>query len=80
MQAVRRAQGELAIYLAGLIEERRRAPRDDMFSAMATDHGPDGQLSPVEMISTAALLLIAGHETTVNLITRRSSPRGRRST
>ncbi|QHC23907.1 cytochrome P450 [Streptomyces sp. GS7] len=69
VQGVRRARGELAAYLAGLIEERRRSPRDDMLSAMATEHGPDGQMSPVEIITTAALLLIAGHETTVNLIT-----------
>ncbi|GGU70912.1 putative cytochrome P450 [Streptomyces albospinus] len=69
VQGVRRARGELAAYLAGLIEERRRSPRDDMLTAMATEHGPDGQMSPVEIITTAALLLIAGHETTVNLIT-----------
>ncbi|MFD9814494.1 cytochrome P450 [Streptomyces sp. NPDC059080] len=69
LQNVRRARADLAAYLAGLIEERRRAPRDDMLSAMAADHGPDGKLSPLEMVSIAALLLIAGHETTVNLIT-----------
>ncbi|TSB08931.1 cytochrome P450, partial [Streptomyces benahoarensis] len=69
LRNVRRARADLAAYLAGLIEERRRAPRDDMLSAMAADHGPDGRLSPLEMVSTAALLLIAGHETTVNLIT-----------
>ncbi|KJK59187.1 cytochrome P450 [Saccharothrix sp. ST-888] len=68
-QAVRQARAGLAAYLAGLIEERRRSPRDDMLSAMATDHGPDGQLTPVEMVTTSSLLLIAGHETTVNLIT-----------
>ncbi|GAB2698478.1 cytochrome P450 [Kitasatospora kifunensis] len=69
LQTVRQARADLAAYLAGLIEERSRSPRDDMLSAMATGHGPDGQMSPVEMVSTAALLLIAGHETTVNLIT-----------
>ncbi|MCQ4044078.1 cytochrome P450 [Streptantibioticus rubrisoli] len=68
-ESLRQARGDLAAYLAGLVEERRRAPRDDMLSAMATDHGPDGQMSPVEIITTAALLLVAGHETTVNLIT-----------
>ncbi|MEU9008568.1 cytochrome P450 [Streptomyces sp. NPDC048479] len=63
------ARTELGMYLAGLIDERRKAPGDDMLSALATDHGPDGQMTPMEVISTAALLLIAGHETTVNLIT-----------
>ncbi|WP_399089626.1 cytochrome P450 [Streptomyces sp. BBFR2] len=69
LRTVRRARADLAAYLSELIEERRRAPRDDMLSAMATDHGPDGGMSSLEMVSTAALLLIAGHETTVNLIT-----------
>ncbi|MGW0822098.1 cytochrome P450 [Streptomyces sp. NPDC002845] len=69
LQTVRQARTELAAYLSGLIEERRRSPRDDMLSAMATGHGPDGEMSPLEMLSTSALLLIAGHETTVNLIT-----------
>ncbi|MFI7099496.1 cytochrome P450 [Streptomyces sp. NPDC050161] len=69
LRAIRQARADLAAYLAGLIEERRRSPRDDMLSALADDHGPDGRMSPLEMVSTSALLLIAGHETTVNLIT-----------
>ncbi|GAA3190891.1 MULTISPECIES: cytochrome P450 [Streptomyces] len=69
LQTVRRARADLAAYLDGLIKERRQAPRDDMLSALAADHGPAGRMSPMEMVSTAALLLIAGHETTVNLIT-----------
>ncbi|MFJ2865785.1 cytochrome P450 [Kitasatospora sp. NPDC087314] len=68
-QEVRQARADLAVYLAGLIDERRRSPRDDMLSALATGHGPDGQMSPVDMVITSTLLLIAGHETTVNLIT-----------
>jgi cytochrome P450 len=39
-----------------------------MLSALVTEHGPDGPMTPMEVLSTAALLLIAGHETTVNLI------------
>ncbi|MET8628939.1 cytochrome P450 [Kitasatospora sp. NPDC004669] len=68
-QAVRQAQTDLAAYLAELIEDRRRSPRDDMLSAMATGPGPDDRMSLVEIVSTSILLLIAGHETTVNLIT-----------
>ncbi|MGW2558740.1 cytochrome P450 [Streptomyces sp. NPDC001514] len=63
------ARTELGMYLAGLIEERRKNPRDDMLSELATLHGPDGSMSTMELLSTSALLLIAGHETTVNLIT-----------
>ncbi|WKD31096.1 cytochrome P450 [Streptomyces xanthophaeus] len=64
------AQMELGMYLAGLIEERRKDPGEDMLSqlAAATEEA-DGSMSALEAISTAALLLIAGHETTVNLIT-----------
>ncbi|WP_393078327.1 cytochrome P450 [Streptomyces sp. LN704] len=63
------ARTELGMYLAGLIEERRKKPGEDMLSQLATAHGPDGAMTTMEVMSTAALLLIAGHETTVNLIT-----------
>ncbi|WP_330302973.1 MULTISPECIES: cytochrome P450 [unclassified Streptomyces] len=63
------ARTELGMYLAGLIEERRKKPGDDMLSELATAQGPDGAMTTMEVLSTAALLLIAGHETTVNLIT-----------
>ncbi|MEU1534053.1 cytochrome P450 [Streptomyces fagopyri] len=63
------ARTELGMYLAGLVEERRKKPGEDMLSQLATSHGPDGAMTTMEVLSTAALLLIAGHETTVNLIT-----------
>lgn len=62
------ARMELGMYLAGLIEERRKNPGDDMLSQLATAKGQDGPMTTMELLSTAALLLIAGHETTVNLI------------
>ncbi|MFG2584472.1 cytochrome P450 [Streptomyces malaysiensis] len=65
----RQVRTELAVYLSELIEERRRAPGDDMLSALVGWEGPEGRMSRVELLSTAALLLVAGHETTVNLIT-----------
>ncbi|UQX03230.1 cytochrome P450 [Streptomyces sp. RerS4] len=69
-EKTRDARMELGMYLAGLIEERRKDPGDDMLSRLATgDGGPDGSMTTMEVLSTAALLLIAGHETTVNLIT-----------
>ncbi|MGP4020837.1 cytochrome P450 [Saccharopolyspora sp. 5N708] len=68
-RSVQQGRLELGQYLAGLIEEHRRHPGDDMLSAWVTDEGPEGRMSLVELISTAVLLLIAGHETTVNLIT-----------
>ncbi|MFB7864870.1 cytochrome P450 [Streptomyces sp. NPDC056069] len=63
------ARMQLGMYLAGLIEERRKNPGDDMLSQLATAKGGDGPMTTMELLSTAALLLIAGHETTVNLIT-----------
>ncbi|AVH60163.1 MULTISPECIES: cytochrome P450 [Streptomyces] len=68
-QVTQSARTELGMYLAGLIEERRKKPGDDMLSELATAHGPDGAMTTMELLSTASLLLIAGHETTVNLIT-----------
>jgi cytochrome P450 len=68
-RAAREARMQLGMYLAGLVEERTREPRDDMLSDLVAGHGPDGSMSMMEVLSTAVLLLIAGHETTVNLIT-----------
>ncbi|MFG3282191.1 cytochrome P450 [Streptomyces sp. NPDC048111] len=61
---------EIGEYLAGLIEAKRSAsPADDLLSALirTRDEGGD-QLSHAELIGMAFLLLVAGHETTVNLI------------
>ncbi|MET7984508.1 cytochrome P450 [Streptomyces sp. NPDC005281] len=63
------ARMQLGMYLAGLIEDRRKNPGEDMLSQLATAKGEDGPMTTMELLSTAALLLIAGHETTVNLIT-----------
>jgi cytochrome P450 len=55
-------------YVGALVERRRKQPTDDLFSRMATDTGPDGRMEDPYLVATAALLLVAGHETTVNLI------------
>ncbi|GAA3447545.1 cytochrome P450 family protein [Planomonospora venezuelensis] len=55
-------------YFSGLIAERRAEPRDDMVSALVTASDEDELLSEPELIAMLTLLLIAGHETTVNLI------------
>jgi cytochrome P450 len=61
------ANQELTDYLSKLAADRRADPRDDMISGLVTDDGPD-RLADEDIPSTARLLLIAGHETTVNLI------------
>ncbi|MGW2420811.1 cytochrome P450 [Streptomyces sp. NPDC001709] len=63
------ARLQLGMYLNGLVEQRAREPRDDLLSDLVNSHGPDGAMTTMEVLSTAVLLLIAGHETTVNLIT-----------
>ncbi|MFJ9591149.1 cytochrome P450 [Streptomyces virginiae] len=71
-KVMRSTRMELGMYLAGLIEERRKKPGDDMLSQLAAGSGgtgEEGPMSTMELLSTAALLLVAGHETTVNLIT-----------
>ncbi|MFF9408556.1 cytochrome P450 [Streptomyces anandii] len=68
-RAAQEARMQLGMYLAGLVEQRTKEPRDDMLSDLATSQGADGTMSMMEVLSTAVLLLIAGHETTVNLIT-----------
>ena len=63
------ARKEMGEYFAGLIQAHRQSPGSDLLSAMATDDGPEGRLTDEQLVGTAFLLLIAGHETTVNLIT-----------
>jgi cytochrome P450 len=62
------AVAELGSYLGGLADAYRRSPADNLLSGLATDSGPEGRLSREELMVNTALLLIAGHETTVNLI------------
>ncbi|MEU1335884.1 cytochrome P450 [Streptomyces sp. NPDC005827] len=61
-----RASTEFSDYLRGLIAERRRYPGDDLISGLIAAHDEDDRLTEQEMISTAVLLLNAGHEATVN--------------
>ncbi|MFF8715824.1 cytochrome P450 [Streptomyces sp. NPDC015184] len=56
-------------YLGELIGEKRRSPGDDLMSALVRARDEEGdELSPDELVGMAFLLLVAGHETTVNLI------------
>jgi cytochrome P450 len=52
----------------GVLAERRAEPRDDLISELLQAHEQDDRLSEEELIVTATTLLLAGHETTVNLI------------
>jgi cytochrome P450 len=61
-----RASVEFSDYLRELIAERRKEPGDDLISGLIEAHDEDDRLTEQEMISTAVLLLNAGHEATVN--------------
>ncbi|MFE0379424.1 cytochrome P450 [Streptomyces inhibens] len=63
------ARIEMGRYLVDLAEQRRGHPSDDMLSAFVNEPEPALRLTQEELAETAVLLLIAGHETTVNLIT-----------
>jgi len=55
-------------YFDGLFEERRKAPRDDLVSALLAAEDEGDRLSEAELRSIVLLLFVAGHETTMNLI------------
>lgn len=55
-------------YLREIIADRRKQPRDDLISAMVLAQEEQDALSDAELLATSNLLLIAGHETTTNLI------------
>jgi pimeloyl-[acyl-carrier protein] synthase len=62
------ARHGLAEYFRGLIALRRVAPRADLLSALIAAEEAGDKLSENELLATCILILIAGHETTVNLI------------
>jgi cytochrome P450 len=64
----RTASDEFRAYFEDLADQRRREPRDDMLTALVQAEEEGDRLTMDELTSTALLLLVAGHETTVNLI------------
>jgi cytochrome P450 len=65
---VRSAATSMAAYLSGLVGGKRDNPADDMLTALVQASEDGDRLSETELVSMAFLLLVAGHETTVNLI------------
>ncbi len=55
-------------YLLPLVEERRREPREDLLSGLVAAESEGSKLTFDEMIQTLILILVAGNETTTNLI------------
>ncbi|MFD0146502.1 MULTISPECIES: cytochrome P450 family protein [unclassified Streptomyces] len=69
-EEVMAANRELLEILTAIAADRARRPGDDLTSALiaARDEGGD-RLSQPELIGTLVLMIIAGHETTLNLVT-----------
>ncbi|MFF7095365.1 cytochrome P450 [Streptomyces rubradiris] len=61
-----RASTEFSGYLRELIAARRAEPGEDLVSALIAAHDEGDRLTEQELVSTAVLLLNAGHEATVN--------------
>ncbi|MGW5685914.1 cytochrome P450 [Nonomuraea sp. NPDC003754] len=63
------AQGEFVAYMSGHIAAKRQQPGEDLLSELIAAGGPeDGGLSDVQLLATGMGLLVAGHETTANMI------------
>ncbi len=60
------ASAEFGDYLSGIIAAKRLSPGDDLLTHMITTEKDGERLSDAELISTAVLLLNAGHEATVH--------------
>jgi cytochrome P450 len=66
--AAQQARIEFAAYFQELIAARRARPSDDLLSELIRAEDDGQRLSEQELIATCVLLLVAGHETTVSLI------------
>ena len=59
---------EFMDYFTAMAEERRQHPQDDLLSGLAAAEDEGDRLTADELVTNCILLLIAGHETTTNLI------------
>lgn len=62
------AIAEFEEYILALVDEKRARPCDDLLSALVAVEEQGEKLTLDELVSTCMVLLIAGHETTTNLI------------
>lgn len=67
-QARSTAAREFQAYFRTLIDERRARPADDLLSALAAVEDQGDVLTETELLATCVTLIVAGHETTVNLV------------
>jgi cytochrome P450 PksS len=68
VEGQRKAGMQFITYFQELIARRRGDPRDDLLSGLMAVEEQGDRLNPLELVAMLFLLLLAGHETTVNLI------------
>lgn len=69
LPAINAAATELLAYFTALAAQRRAAPHDDLLSHLvAVSESGDGRLADAELLHNLTLLLVAGFETTTNLL------------
>ncbi|MBW0117505.1 cytochrome P450 [Pseudonocardia abyssalis] len=62
------ARDALITYMAGLVAQRREEPTDDLLGALVTARDEGDALSERELVGLGVGILVAGHETTMNMI------------
>ncbi|MEU6673238.1 cytochrome P450 [Streptomyces sp. NPDC046925] len=67
-EEINRANVDMRAYFARLIGLRREEPGDDLMSALVRIHDAEGEPSEPEIVGLGALLLLAGHDTTVTVL------------
>ncbi|SDD10601.1 cytochrome P450 [Actinokineospora iranica] len=55
-------------FFSDLVAQRRKDPRDDLITRLAQAEAEGARMTPTELLGTLLILVVAGHETTVNLI------------
>ena len=63
-----KAMEEFGAYIETVADERRASPRDDLLSGLVAAEDADDRLTKPELLMTCVLLMVAGNETTTNLI------------
>jgi cytochrome P450 len=59
---------ELSRYVMGIVEQRRQDPQDDLISTLVRAEEGETALTPIEVVMFTLVLLVAGNETTTNLL------------
>lgn len=67
-EEVIQARDEMRAFLRRLVTQKRSEPSDDMLSGLIHNGGADPALAEEELVGIANLLLVAGHETTANML------------